>query len=549
MKIKLKIGIFLNNDEKLYDGHIKIIADLIKSDFVKLEYIFNYNNQKKLDFLSNFLFNFISKVEKKYCLITRKKEEKFIKNFFLKVKNYSLNDSNRDKFLQDKVVKNNLQNIDLLLFFEKSKFTKSKIINLPKLGSWVIDFGVEDSIFIGFWESLYKKDVTKIEIQKANSIYSKKKFSVIDQGFYSTKTSSWFLNRDFVLEKSSVLLKKNIRLLYLKLKNNNQKQKFYKNKKKPGVIVLLKYIFKKYTNAFLRKSLLLFFYPNSIKSHTEPNHNRWNIHIGNKVNDKLLSFKTSKRIEPKKDQAWADPFLISYKKEDYLFFENYEFSKQKAKISFIKISNNNILEVNDALDMKFHLSYPFLWKEKNNIFMMPETGEKKCVQIWKAVEFPKKWIQHKTLFKDQSCVDTTFFDTKNGERWLFTNKSDDKYNDHNSELYVYKTDKKFNKIIPHKYNPVIIDSRIARNAGNIFYNSKNQIVRPSQLNILDFYGKGLNLRVINKLKINSYNEFQYKSFYPNFKKNINAMHHITQNKTKYAIDVRYKSVLTNFIPE
>ena len=59
MKKKLKIGIFINKDEKLYDGHIKIIADLIKSDFVKLEYIFKYNNQKRLNFLSNFLYNFI----------------------------------------------------------------------------------------------------------------------------------------------------------------------------------------------------------------------------------------------------------------------------------------------------------------------------------------------------------------------------------------------------------------------------------------------------------------------------------------------------------
>ena len=180
---------------------------------------------------------------------------------------------------------------------------------------------------------------------------------------------------------------------------------------------------------------------------------------------------------------------------------------------------------------------------------MPETGEKKCVQIWKAVKFPKKWILHKTLFKGQSCVDTIFFDTKNGERWLFTNKSEDKYNDHNSELYVYKTDKKFNKIISHKYNPVIIDSRIARNAGNIFYNSKNQIIRPSQVNVSNFYGKGLNLRIVNDLKLSSYKEFQYKSFKTNFKKDINAMHHITQNKTKYAIDVKYKSLLTNFIPE
>ena len=383
MKKKLKIGIFLNKDEKLYDGHIKIISDFIKSDYIKLEYIFEYENQKKLNFLSYFLYSFISKVEKKYCLIIRKKEEKIVKNFMSNIKKYSLNDSNRDKFFKDKLVKKNLQNIDLLLFFEKSRFVKSKITSLPKLGSWLIDFGVEDFIFTGFWESLYKKNVTKVGIQKINSIYSKKKFLVIDQGFYSTKIASWFSNRDFVLEKSSVLLKKNIRLLYLKLKNKKQKQKFYKNKIKPGSIILLKYIFKKYTNAFFRKSLLSLFYPNNIKSYTEPNHNRWNIHVGNKLNNKLSSFKTSKRIEPPKNQAWADPFLISYKKEDYLFFENYEFSKKKAKISFIKISNKNILEVDDALDMKFHLSYPFLWKEKNNIFMMPESGKKNVYKYGK----------------------------------------------------------------------------------------------------------------------------------------------------------------------
>ena len=49
----------------------------------------------------------------------------------------------------------------------------------------------------------------------------------------------------------------------------------------------------------------------------------------------------------------------------------------------------------------------------------------------------------------------------------------DKYSDHNSELYIYKVvDDNFNKLIPHEKNPVIIDSRIARNAGKIFYNDK-----------------------------------------------------------------------------
>ena len=60
--------------------------------------------------------------------------------------------------------------------------------------------------------------------------------------------------------------------------------------------------------------------------------------------------------------------------------------------------------------------------------MMPESGEKKNVVIWKSLNFPKKWILYKKLFIGQSLVDTTFFDNKNGDRWLFTNISDDKYN-------------------------------------------------------------------------------------------------------------------------
>jgi hypothetical protein len=548
MKKKLKIGITLNSNEKLQDGHLKIISELINCHFLKLECVIYYKEKKKLNLLSSFLYDFISKVEKKYCLITRKKEQKIIKKYFLKIEKYFFNKNNKNKFFEDSKIKDKLKNIDLLLFFEKNEFIKSQIVNLPKKGSWMINFGVNEFIFAGFWESLDKKNVTKVEIQKIKYTNLKKSFSVIDQGFYSTKVSSWFSNRDFVLEKSAILLMKNIRLLNLKLKKKKQKNVFSKNETRPRFTSLLKYIIKKYPRAFLRKTLLFLFYPNK-KTYTEPSHNPWNIHIGTKINNKLLPFKTSTRIKPKNNQAWADPFLISYKKKDYVFFENFEFSKQKGKISFAKLVNNNISEIDDALDLKFHLSYPFLWKEKNNFFMMPETGQKKCVQIWKAVDFPKKWILYKTLFKGQSCVDTNFFDTKNGQRWLFTNKSNDKYNDHNSELYVYKTDKKFNKIIPHKYNPVIIDSRIARNAGNLFYNYKKQIIRPSQLNILNFYGKGLNLRIIKKLKIDSYEEFQFKSYYPNFKKRINAIHHISQNKKNYAIDVRYKNFLSNFIPE
>ena len=180
---------------------------------------------------------------------------------------------------------------------------------------------------------------------------------------------------------------------------------------------------------------------------------------------------------------------------------------------------------------------------------MPESAEKKMVQIWKSKNFPKNWVTYKSLFKGESCVDTTIFDDKKGVRWLFTNKSTDKYNDHNSELFIYKTDKKFTKLVPHKLNPVITDSRYARNAGNIYYNKKGQIIRPCQINTHNIYGKGLNIRIIKKLTLNEFIEVNHSSFNSDSNKNISAIHHITQDENKYVIDARYKKLLFYLIPK
>ena len=68
------------------------------------------------------------------------------------------------------------------------------------------------------------------------------------------------------------------------------------------------------------------------------------------------------------------------------------------------------------------------------------------------------------------------FIDNNGNKWLFTNKSIDKFDDHNSELYIYKVqDNNFENIEPHKFNPVITDCKTARNAGKIFYNHKGYL--------------------------------------------------------------------------
>ena len=168
---------------------------------------------------------------------------------------------------------------------------------------------------------------------------------------------------------------------------------------------------------------------------------------------------------------------------------------------------------------------------------MPETAEAKRLEIYRATEFPLKWELYSTAFEGEKIADPTLFFDKQKNIWLFLNKSKDLFNDYDSELYIYKiSDLKFNKIIPHKKNPVIIDSRRARSAGNIFLD-KDKLIRPSQNNINSVYGYGLNLSEITNLTIEKYEEKLIKTFTPGFKKGLVGIHHVTQSNNGFFYDI------------
>ena len=163
--------------------------------------------------------------------------------------------------------------------------------------------------------------------------------------------------------------------------------------------------------------------------------------------------------------------------------------------------------------------------------MIPETSEKKRIEIWKAKNFPKKWFLFKKLFVGENFADCSILNYK-GQLWLFANKSEDKFNDHDSELYIYKIkDNKFKHFVPHKLNPVICDSRTARNAGN-FFKIKDKYFRPSQININQIYGYGLNINEILQLDLNNYKEKVVKKF---ISKN-ESIHHLSVLNDKFTFD-------------
>ena len=250
-------------------------------------------------------------------------------------------------------------------------------------------------------------------------------------------------------------------------------------------------------------------------------------------------FKIKKIFYPPKNFFWADPFFFNYKKKKFIFFERYSFIKKRGEIACGEFKNQNIINIRCVLKKNYHLSYPFIFSFKKNIYLIPETNEKKRIEVYKCIKFPTKWKLFSIGLENKRVVDTTILKYKKN-LWLFTNQMISKENEFNKLLYIYKINNpNLNSIKAHFKNPVIDNINIARNAGS-FLIHKKKFFRPSQINKLDRYGYGLNISEIKKLNLFDYKEKKVKEIHP-LKKSTSGIHHISKiNKRNYFVDICLK---------
>lgn len=263
--------------------------------------------------------------------------------------------------------------------------------------------------------------------------------------------------------------------------------------------------------------------------------NRWSLFVGTGNFDPQLMSKASESHSPA-NEFWADPFLFRKPGggDVFVFFENFEFSTGRGKISVGRLQDRQVIYLGDALVTPYHLSYPFIYAYEDDIYMIPETAQSRQVEIWKAVDFPLGWTLHKTVLQGSSCADTTIFE-HNGSWWMFTSISIDGFDDHCSELHVFKVDSPLlNEIEPHELNPVITDARTARNAGRIAVRD-GKLTRLAQNNA-HHYGYGFSLMEIEHLSLKEYREKCLYSAEPGFAPGIGSTHHLDELDSIHIFD-------------
>lgn len=190
---------------------------------------------------------------------------------------------------------------------------------------------------------------------------------------------------------------------------------------------------------------------------------------------------------------YADPFLLEHNGETYVFVEAYDRVKKKGAIAWAIIKNGKCSKFNECLNLPFHLSYPCVFEDNDQIFMIPECYQSGEIAIYKAVEFPHKWDKVKCI-AEICAVDTTPIST-DGKRILLSTIYESKEKRLNDNLCT---------IVDGKVSVICRDNFETRCAGHVI-EQKGRLIRPVQ-NCGEFYGENLLFKRITCLESGKYED-------------------------------------------
>jgi hypothetical protein len=237
----------------------------------------------------------------------------------------------------------------------------------------------------------------------------------------------------------------------------------------------------------------------------------------------------------------ADPFLFSHDGALYVFYEAYAFGERVAHIAVGRLKEGRLTPLGAVLQRPYHLSYPYVFRDGADIFMLPETHAAQRIEVWRCTDFPHSWELHTTALEGVSAADSMLY-RHEGAWWLFTNISEYReFQDHCSELHIFRTDgPSLRNLAPHRLNPVVIGSDTARNGGRIT-ESGGQLYRPSQCNAHGIYGFGLNIMRIEELNLDNYREVCIRTIKPDFRSGLTGCHHFDCHDGAFVVDARLRA--------
>jgi hypothetical protein len=183
-------------------------------------------------------------------------------------------------------------------------------------------------------------------------------------------------------------------------------------------------------------------------------------------------------ILPPKDRFWADPFLFRKGDQTFVFFEDYRYDRARGLISCAQILPDAAISTTEVvLDLSVHLSFPFIFEESGEIWMIPETSEERTVDLYRCIQFPLLWKKEKRLIDGHRLSDSVLVRYED-RWWMFTSLEEGDTNEFR-KLCLFSAPSLTAEWVPHPLNPVVDDVSLARPGGRMFWEA-GRLIRPAQ---------------------------------------------------------------------
>jgi len=219
----------------------------------------------------------------------------------------------------------------------------------------------------------------------------------------------------------------------------------------------------------------------------------------------------------------ADPFLFYRAGKWYMFMEVFNKSRNLGEIG-MATSSDGLKWAYQSIVLRepFHLSYPYVFDYKDEIWMIPETGKDNSIRLYRALDFPRRWKLEKKLLTGKPYTDASIFQHK-GLWWIFASCNISR------DLILYFSKELTGPWKMHTCSPVVYyQPQKARCAGRVVI-INGKLIRFAQ-DCSKEYGKSVQAFCVECLDKESYKETPLKK-YPVLSAagqnwNADGMHHI-----------------------
>ncbi len=223
----------------------------------------------------------------------------------------------------------------------------------------------------------------------------------------------------------------------------------------------------------------------------------------------------------------ADPFIVGSNDQYYMFFEVMNRKTKQGDIGYAKSDNGLTWKYSGiVLDESFHLSYPYVFENKGNYYLIPSSGNDLSVRLYVASPFPEKWQYVGNLLSGHHYIDPSIVNYDD-RWWLFASVPS------SDSLNLFYSDELREGWTSHPMNPIIKSNKnISRPGGRVVVHN-NRVYRLTQ-DDHPYYGIQVFCYEITNLSTSSYKEHLHMEK-PVVSKtgrgwNSSGMHHVDPHK-------------------